>query len=204
MLEAISISSLLLVIAMLRKIVNILPHVFRCALRSKESTNLDSDVKSSQDRDITAAVLTIPFCLTISRYDILNFRFAEGMSEVLYLGIVIAVFIAYLLFRIFTSKLFHPRRHRLSPRVKDRSERTFFVMLSICTLTCSWIMSTLNAEPEIIRNTIIWISVAIYLLYLVRKFQIFTSYCSVFTSFLYLCALEIIPTGALVVTVVIF
>ena len=204
MLEAISISSLLLVIAMLRKIVNILPHVFRCALRSKESTNLDSDVKSSQDRDITAAVLTIPFCLTISRYDILNFRFAEGMSEVLCLGIVIAVFIAYLLFRIFTSKLFHPRRHRLSPRVKDRSERTFFIMLSICTLTCSWIMSLMNAEPEIIRNTIIWISAAIYLLYLVRKFQIFTSYCSVFTSFLYLCALEIIPTGTLVVTVVIF
>ena len=153
MLEAISISSLLLVIAMLRKIVNILPHVFKCALRSKESTNLDSDVKSSQERDITAAVFIIPFCLTISRYDILNFRFAEGMSEVLCLGIVIAVFIAYLLFRIFTSKLFHPRRHRLSPRVKDRSERTFFIMLSICTLTCSWIMSLMNAEPEIIRNT---------------------------------------------------
>ena len=203
MLEAISIISLLLVITMLRKIVNILPQVFKCALRSKESTNLDSDVKSSLDRDITAAVFIIPFCLTISRYDIINFRFMEGMSQELCLGITAAVFVSYTLFRIFTSKLFQPRRHRLSPRVKDRSERTFFIMISICTLACSWIMNIMNAEPETIRNTIIWISAAIYLLYLVRKFQIFSSYCSVFTSFLYLCALEIIPTGTLVVTVVI-
>ena len=204
MLEAISIISLLLVIAMLRKIVNILPHVFKCALRSKESINLDSDVKNSHDRDITAAVFIVPFCLTISRYNIINLRFTEGMDQGLAFGVTLALFAAYLLFRIFVSKLFHPRRHRLSPRVKDRSERTFFIMLSICTLTCSWIMALMNAEPEIIRNTIIWISAAIYLLYLVRKFQIFASYCSLFTSFLYLCALEIIPTGTLVVTVVIF
>ena len=204
MLEAISIISLLLVIAMLRKIVNILPHVFKCALRSKESINLDSDVKSSHDRGITAAVFIVPFCLTISRYDVINLRFAEGMDQYLIFGVTLALFAAYLLFRIFVSKLFHPRRHRLSPRVKDRSERTFFIMLSISILTCSWIMSIMSVEPEIIRSTIIWISAAIYLLYLVRKFQIFTSYCSIFTSFLYLCALEIIPTGTLVVTVVIF
>ena len=117
MLEAISIISLLLVIAMLRKIVNILPHVFKCALRSKESINLDSDVKSSHDRDITAAVFIVPFCLTISRYDVINLRFAEGMDQYLIFGVTLALFAAYLLFRIFVSKLFHPRRHRLSPQL---------------------------------------------------------------------------------------
>ena len=78
------------------------------------------------------------------------------------------------------------------------------VLLVLAVLVTGGILSYFNVPPTVIRNTIVWISAAIYLLFLTRKFQIFTSYCSVFSAFLYLCALEIIPTGTLVVSAIIF
>ncbi len=50
----------------------------------------------------------------------------------------------------------------------------------------------------------LWVSAFIYALYMLRKFQIFASGFSILTCFLYLCALEIIPTGLLVASALIF
>ena len=60
-----------------------------------------------------------------------------------------------------------------------------------------------RVEEVTVKSAILWLSAGIYGLFLIRKIQIFTSNCSVFTAFLYLCALEIIPTGTLVVSAII-
>ena len=180
MLEIISFISLIIIIVMLRRIVSVLPSVFACTLRWKENINLDSIVKTSRDRDLTALALTIPFCLTINRFGLLTFRFMRDMSPEAGFGITVGILIS------------------------DNSDRTFFIILSLSLLACGWIMTVFNADPLTTRHTMFWLSVAIYMLYLVRKFQIFQSHHPIFTSFLYLCALEIIPTGTLVVSAIIF
>ena len=204
MLDILSLISLLFIIAILRRIVNVLPSVFMCAVRWKENINLDSIVKLSRDRDLTAAVLTIPFLLIVCRFNLLSFRFTEGMTPEARFCTTAAVFAAYLLFRIFASQVFISRKSRRAFRDKDNSDRTFFIILAITLLACSPILSALNIGTNAARHTMFWLSAAIYSLFLIRKFQIFQSYHPNFAAFLYLCALEIIPTGTLVVSAIIF
>lgn len=205
MMEILSLLSLIAVIAMLRKIVETLPAILSCALRWRENNNLESSAKMSGNRNLIALVLIFPFCISLVKHDIIPYRFMSGMSEELQLGITLLIILSYHLFRIFTTRVFAPHRHsKTAYYTADKCAKTFFVLLVLAVLVTGGILSYFNAPPAAIRNTIVWISAAIYLLFLTRKFQIFTSYCSVFSAFLYLCALEIIPTGTLVVSAIIF
>ena len=204
MLKIISLISLLLVVAMLRKMVSVLPSVLSCAARWRECINMESSVKMRTKRDLTAGLLLVPFCLVISRYELISYSFIQNPTHEVLFGITLATFFTYFLFRILTTHLFISRKNRKNAYAAIRSERTFFIIMALCTLAISWIMELCGCNPDVIGNTIIWISAATYSLFLIRKYQIFNSYCSVFSGFLYLCALEIIPTGTLLVTVIIF
>ena len=204
MLQTLSLISLLLIIIMLRRIVDILPGVFACVLRWKECVKIDEIVKVSRDRDLTALALIIPMLLVIQKHNLLPYRFLTDMSPESSFGIITAIFIGYLALRMAASVLLLPQKSHKKSRAADNSDRTFFIILTVVTLACSWILSMMNVEASAIRHTIIWLSAAIYLLYLLRKFQIFQSSHSIFTAFLYLCALEFVPTGILVVSAIIF
>ena len=204
MLQTLSLISVLIIIIMLRRIVEILPSVFACVLRWKECAKIDEMVKVSRDRDFTALALIIPMLLTIQKHNLLPYRHMAQMSPEACFCIITAVFIGYLALRLSVRLLFLPRRIRKRSRTRDNSDRTFFIILSVLVLSFSWLMGLFGTGPSDARHTIIWLSAAIYLLYLMRKFQIFQSHHPIFTSFLYLCALEIIPTGTLVVSAIIF
>lgn len=204
MIEFISLISVIIVIIMLRRIVGILPAVFACTLRWKECVKLDSFLKTSRDRDLTALALILPVMLTIQRYTLLPYRFLDSMVPEAALGVITGIFVCYIGFRMFSALLFLPRKSHKKSRNPDYSERTFFIIIAVSILSVSWIMSLFHIYPTITRHTIIWLSAAIYTLYLIRKFEFFQSSHSLFASFLYLCALEIVPTGILVVSAIIF
>ena len=65
------------------------------------------------------------------------------------------------------------------------------------------IMSFIGVDNKVITDAMIWVSGAIYMLFILRRTQIFASSYNFFTVFLYLCALEIIPTGVLVTSAMI-
>ena len=87
--------------------------------------------------------------------------------------------------------------------VAGYAAHTFFVILTLMLLAAGGIMSVTGTDETVIKTAMLWISAGIYLLFILRKFEIFVSSCSVFTAFLYLCALEIIPTGTLVISAII-
>lgn len=204
MLETLSLISVIIIIIMLRRIVGILPAVFVCALRWKECCKLDAVVKTSRDRDFTALALTLPFLLTVQKHNLLPYRFIDTITPEAGFAAICAVFAGYLVFRAFATVLFLPHKSHKKSRTADNSDRTFFIIMSVLVLCAVCLMSLLRTEAAEARLTIIWLSAATYMLYLVRKFQIFQSSHSIFTSFLYLCALEIVPTGILVVSAIIF
>jgi hypothetical protein len=80
---------------------------------------------------------------------------------------------------------------------------TFFIILTLILLATGGVMAVTGADEHVIKTAMLWISAGIYLLFILRKLEIFISSCSVFTAFLYLCALEIIPTGTLVISAII-
>ncbi len=197
--------SVLLIITLLRRLVNIFPSLMACMIRWKESVNLEASVKNSYDRNIIAVGMVIPFCLVAERFRIYELPFMESMDENMRIGVIAGIFAVYFLIRNLASMIVQTRKSRKKTYdTAHKAAYTFFITLTLALVATGGILSFLNVGPDTIRIAMIWISAVIYALFLLRKAQIFTSSFSIFTSFLYLCALEIIPTGILIVPVLIF
>jgi hypothetical protein len=203
--DILALISLLIVITLLRRMVNIFPSLIACLIRSKECFNLEMSVKLRSDRNRLAFAMIIPFVLVATRFRLYSPIFMEGMGEGVRICVTAGVFITYILLRAALTHLVRP--HRMKPGVYSTAGKaayTFFIILTLILLATGGVMSFMDAGFLTIHNAMIWLSGGIYLLFLLRKYQIFLSSCSLFTAFLYLCALEIFPTGILVISAIIF
>ena len=205
MFYALAFISIIFVMFLLRTIVEIFPSILACLFRWKENINIESSVRLSRDRDFAAIAMMIPFCLTAFSFRIYNPGFIANLPDTPRLWAVIGIFVAYVLLRKTMSFLVHPRRvPQKTLTAADKSANTFFILLTLILLAVGSICNFFDASLNSIRVASLWLSALIYGLYLIRKVQIFTSSCSLFVAFLYLCALEILPTGILVVSGIIF
>ena len=203
--DILALISFLIVLLLLRRLVNVYPSLLACLIRGKESINLEASVKLSRDRDRITYAMIVPFCLVACRYRLYETSFLEGASENRLLAMYFLIFAGYILFRMLVMWLFRP--HKMPQKVyrtAGRASYTFFVILTLLLLVMGGVMSFLKIDESTVRLAMLWVSAVIYVLFLFRKTQIFCSSCSVFTAFLYLCALEILPTGILVVSEIIF
>ena len=197
--------SFLIVLLLLRRLVNILPSLLACLIRGKESLNLEASVKLSRDRDMLSLAMIVPFCLTACRYKLYSPRFMDGFSQESYLGLCFGVFLTYFLMRVVMTWLFQPKKMQKKIYVAaDKASYSFFIIYTLVLLALGEILGMTDMPDGDIRSAMLWVSASIYALFLIRKTQIFSTSCSIFVAFLYLCALEMIPTGILVVSAIIF
>lgn len=205
MFNALALISILIVMIALKTIVGILPSSLASAIWWKESINIEASVKLSRDRDLSAAAMVLPFCLTAFRFRIYDPAFMAGLTDNVRIWVVTGIFVIYALARRGVMML--ARSNRIPSKTysaADKAANTFFLLLTLVLMAAGSIASFAGMAPEGIRTLLLWLSALIYGLYLLRKLQIFASSCTIFTAFLYLCALEILPTGILVVSDVIF
>jgi hypothetical protein len=197
--------SFLIVLLLLRRLVNIMPSLMACMIRGKESLNLEASVKLSLDRDALALAMIIPFCLVAFRYKLYFPGFIEEMTDDSVLGIYFGVFAVYIFLRFLMTWLFRPQKLPKKTYVAaDKASRSFFIVYTLMLLAMGGVFGLADVQDSISRDAMLWVSAFMYLLFLLRKTQIFSTSCSVFAGFLYLCALEMIPTGILVVSAIIF
>jgi hypothetical protein len=197
--------SFLFCILPLRRFVGIFPSLIACIVRWKESVNLDASVKLSRDRDIMAIAMVMPFCLTAAKFALYSPLWLGKFGADGKLGITIGVIIAYILLRKGLEHILRPKKmNQKTYRTACKSSHTFFIILTLMLMVMGGVMSFVNVASMDIKNAMLWLSGATYTVFLLRKTQIFASSCSFFSGFLYLCALEILPTGALVASALIF
>ena len=205
LIKILTVISILTTMLILKSLVSIFPSLMACLVRSKECFNLDASVKLSRDRNLLACAMILPFCLIVNKFNLHKAGTLLTLPEDIQLLIIIGVILFYILFRETVYKLFRP--HRMPKKAyttAGTTAHTFFVILTLALLATGGIVTVLGMDPEVATTAMLWISIGIYTILLIRKFQIFISSCSVFAAFLYLCALEIIPTGTLVVSAIIF
>ena len=129
----------------------------------------------------------------------------SGIDPSIRLALTIGIFIGYILIRTLISKMIRPRKMQPKTyRTAERASFTFFIVLTIILLAMGGVMSFIEMDETVIRTAMLCVSALIYALFMLRKLQIFASGCSFFAAFLYLCALEILPTGVLVAAAIIF
>ena len=202
--DILAIISTVAVIILMRRLLNIYPSLLACIIRWKESINLEASVKHSLDRNMFAVAMIIPFCLIVYRFGIYSPAFMEGINETFSLLIIIGIFGAYFALRRAMIRIMRPKK--MNPKTYKAAiccAYTFFIILTLTLFFVSGIMALLKTDPIVTRTAIIWLSAIIYGIYIFRKTQIFTSSCSIFRGFLYLCGLEIFPTGVLIASALI-
>lgn len=197
--------SVLICLSLLKRFTAIFPSLMACIIRWKESVNLEASVKLSSDRDKLAFAMLMPFCLVTDRFCLYEPKFLSGFDGNMKLAITIGIFLVYFMLRTIAAKFYRPKgRSSKCYKIADKSALTFFIILTLILLAMGGVMTFMDVEPAMIKSAMLWVSAGIYTLSLLRKTQIFVSGCSIFTAFLYLCALEIFPTGILVVSALIF
>ncbi len=202
--DILAIISTVSVIILMRRLLNIYPSLLACIIRWKESINLEASVKHSLDRNMFAVAMIIPFCLIVYRFGIYSPAFMEGINETFSLLIIIGIFGAYFALRRAMIRIMRPKK--MNPKTYKAAiccAYTFFIILTLTLFFVGGIMALLKTDPIVTRTAIIWLSAIIYGIYIFRKTQIFTSSCSIFRGFLYLCGLEIFPTGVLIASALI-
>ena len=127
------------------------------------------------------------------------------MADDSVLGVYFAVFASYLLLRFMMTWLFRPQKLPKKTYVAaDKASRSFFIVYTLILLAMGGVFGIADVNDSVSRYAMLCVSALIYALFMLRKLQIFASGCSFFAAFLYLCALEILPTGVLVASAIIF
>ena len=184
-------------------IAGILPSLAGCLLRWKECLNLENSMKLSHDRNIFAIYMTVPFCLAISCYRLYDPEFLSHVQGLAYTGCIFGVFAGYLMARTVPYILVRkPKGGEKTFKFARRVSWSYFCIVAAAVLATAGICSFSKVSMETSRTVLYYVILSLYLLSVFRKFQIFNNSCSFLTSFLYLCALEILPAGILVLPAV--
>ena len=203
--DILALISVICFIPLLGRLINIFPTLVAGLTRWKESVNMQMSLKLRTDRDLIAVALIIPFCLTAYKFRLYDPDFISGMRSNAGLGTTIGIFVAYLMLRTMTRYIFRLHRTPSSTyAAATGSANSFFIILCLTLLLVGGVLPFFGTSATTVRTAMFWLSGGIYALYLLRKMQIFLSSCNFLVSFLYLCALEILPTGVLIASAVIF
>ncbi len=198
--NSLAVVSVLLAILLVRKYIDILPAVFRSLFKWKESLRLEYSVRLGRDRNMVYAALIIPACLMLDRYSVGFPSFMSGIHPALHLAGTFLIFFVYLSLRALMKAVC---RRRMTDALAYKAVyclfRSFFcIAVPLCLATVG-ILTVAKVSAYVVRTAIFDEIVISYALLLLRQREILSHYCTVLTTILYLCALELLPAGFLVI-----
>jgi hypothetical protein len=191
-----------LALLLVKNFLHVLPFLWDSVFRARGSVALENNVRVARERNQQVFVLMIPAILFIYRYRLYDARFLQSLEGNWRLAAVAGVFLAYLLLRYLMYLILKPKRRSDHYRMAHRAGFTFFILLLLPAILGVIILYFFRANDFIIKSFLYILAALTYLVFLVRKSQILSLSCNPLLTFLYLCGLEILPTGALIATAV--
>lgn len=182
-----------------RDIVSLIPSLLDCIDRARANISLEHSLNVARQRNLVAIEAALPFCLVVDRYCLYSPDIMKLVPDKLGALSTIAAFLAYILVRKLAYLLFHPLRQ--SAEANNTIHHTpynYFIVIVALLLATVGIMSVLHCSDELIKSVLLWETGVSFLYTLIRTSQILGYYCNFFTTFLYLCALELLPAGLLI------
>ena len=195
----------ILAILFMKNFINILPYVLGSITRPRMASEIEGSVRIARDRNIIALIFILPLCLILTHYDIYSPDFLDHLGPGARLLTVTAIFTGLLMLRTLLNFLLKPRNMRAGVfPAASKICYTVFVAAMILVLTTLGILVLFHTPEKAIRVVMLVEMGLSYLILLLRRAQILSPYCNPFSLFLYLCALEILPTGLFVASALIF
>ena len=193
----------LLAIVTLKTFLQLTPYLADSIFRMRGSVALESSVRVSHDRNLIAAVLIIPAVLLCYRYRLYNPSFLAGLDPNLRMAGVTLALAGYLLLRLLIYLWVRPRHRSDVFRQAHRLAYTYFIFLMLLMLPTLSILWLMGVEDATMRLVLLVETGLVFALILYRCAQILSLSCNHLRTFLYLCALEILPAALLVISAVV-
>lgn len=205
LLMSLGLVALIAALVYLRAFVTIVPSLFACCLRWKEVINLEDSASLARMRNIVFSMIMLPFVLMATGYNIFCLEFLDNMGPELRFAICLGITAVYFGLRMTIAAIMRPStfNHKLWGAYMS-CFRDFFTLNTLECLAITGILALCNCSDNAIRSTILIISTVNYAIHLLRRMQIFASARGVFSSILYLCALEFLPSGILIAAAILF
>lgn len=191
-----------LMILLMSTFLQLLPFIADSLMRARGSAALENSVRVSRDRNIVALVMMLPGFLLAFRYRLYDPSFIAAHTGDTRLWLIGACFTGYLLLRLFIYLLLKPRRRYENYQVAHHASYTFFIILVLLALGTAGVLSLFKFQDSVMRMVLYVETATVYLVFLIRRTQILSLSCNHFRTFLYLCALELIPSAALILSAV--
>lgn len=168
-----------------------------CLIRWKECINLHSSVSLSRARNHAGWLLIPSFIVFCSEYAI--YPSIEPFKDWPSIASTCAIFAAYLIARWLCNKILRGKKINTKEfNCAICCQRNFFIIL-VFIMTFTFLLSLIfTFAHETTSKIMLWEIIVVYAIHLIRKTQIFTYYVGFLAGFLYLCTLEILPTGLLI------
>ena len=205
LLMSLGLASLVLCMVYLRTIVTITPSLVACIFRGKETINLEESASLARMRNIVFMLMLLPASIFVSWFNEACLDFAAGMSPALRYAVYLGIIALYAGTKAILNRALRPSGagEKLWAACLH-SFRNYIVIMTVICLSTAGIMELFGAQDATVRLVTLIAAGAGYMVYLLRRMQVFASFRGLFSSFLYLCALELLPTGLVVAAAVIF
>lgn len=165
----------------------IFPYLIDCAWQWRGNLRLEASVPRTRVRNLSSAVTVLPLALVFLRFDVLP----------------LCLVLLWWLLRTLVTLLLRPKgKGEQYYDAARRSGMNYFILYGLLVLPVVGGLWLFHVPPMPVRVVLLAVSGLFYLLFLVRKTQILRSVFRHLTVFLYLCALEIIPSALLVAATV--
>lgn len=194
-------AALVLLVLELQDILRLGPALLRCVPLWKGNVELEHSVSQARTRNTVALVLGILFCIVADRYSLLNPSFRSMVSPPWRLGITSALLLGAFVVRrlLYAVSPFRSKTAEYACTVRHTFYNYFIIFATLSVLS-GVVLGAFGTPERIVRSVLMGEALAVWILHLSRTGQILSSRYGVFATFLYLCGLEILPAGLLILT----
>lgn len=194
-------TTLVLLILEIPDLIRLYPQLLRCLSRWKGNLELEHSVSLARTRNNVALVAGISVCLIADRWSLADPSFRQAAPAELKLAITAALLTGTVVLRrlIFIATKFRS----LTSEYASTLRHTFFnylILLTSLVLVTALAAAALRLSDGTVRHILYAEGAVFYLIHLIRSMQILRYGCGILATFLYLCALEILPVGILIFT----
>lgn len=182
-----------------REILNLLPILLGMLSNKNIGLNIEHIKNTYRNRNATACIFSIPLGIFIARISLIQPSFLKGQP----LGWMMIFTIGFLILYIFIRRtaLLWPKPRKLAEdawKVFQNGWMNYYILGSLLFCAAGPLLILFKVPDNISAIVFLCIFGPLYVMNLVRNIQIISKPCSTMTTILYLCAFEIIPTGALI------
>ena len=189
----------LMLLVSLRIFLSIAPMLLDSLSRWKACVNIDASVQRKGDRNTLAIISILPMALVADRSGFFSAgildRIPPAWSSPVTLGIIIVwLLLRHIIFYFLSLRAPRPETFRTA----HKSFSNYWILATLLLTLTAGIIGFTDIPDAVGRTILLYELAVMYAVAVFRKSQILLSYCGPLTTFLYLCALEFIPTGALI------